>query len=162
MENGIENGFTRTYYKNAKIKEEKVYKEGREISTKNFPMFDNPKVVTVIKCEMQDEWLTNRDLEIADTYPTAINNDELSNSFIVNVSFFDGYSQDNDLNYNYFVTVDQKGNVTELKILSASNGQITKEVESNILKLKFRPAIKKGAPIKSYVIVKHEFKLEEK
>jgi antitoxin component YwqK of YwqJK toxin-antitoxin module len=162
MENGIENGFTRTYYKNGKIKEEKVYKEGKEISTKNFTMFDNPKVVTVIKCEMQDEWLINRDLEIADTYPIAINNVEISNAFIVDVSFYDGYSQDNDLNYNYFVTVDEKGNVLELNFLSASNGQITKEVESNILKLKFKPAMKNGKPIRSYIIVKHEFKLNER
>lgn len=162
MENGLENGFTRTYYKNGKIKKEKIYKDGKKISTKSFPMFDNPKVVTVIKCEMQDEWLTNRDLEITDTYPIAINNDELSNSMIVNVSFFDGYSQDNDLNYNYFVTVDEKGNVSELNFLSASNEQITKEVESNILKLKFKPAMKNGKPIRSYVIVKYEFKLDEK
>lgn len=162
MENGIENGYTRTYYKNGKIKEEKVYKEGKEISTKNFSMYENPKVITVIKCEMQDEWLKNRDLEIADSYPISLNHKELANSFIVNLSFFDGYPQDYDLSYNYFVAVDEKGNVSELSFLSASNGQITKEVERNIFKLKFKPAMKNEMPIKSYVIVKHEFKLDEK
>ncbi|RZJ43898.1 MAG: DUF4375 domain-containing protein, partial [Chryseobacterium sp.] len=42
MENGVENGYTRNYYKNGKIKEEKLYKNGKVVSTKTFPKSDIP------------------------------------------------------------------------------------------------------------------------
>lgn len=159
FENGIEHGATLSYYNNGNIEEETIYKKGEKVSQKKFDKFKNPYVETTIICEIQNEWLTNRELETADTYPVAKNADDLSKGFKVDKSFFDGYPQDHELSYSYFVNVDDKGNITKMDFLVASNGRITQEVEANISKLKFTPATKDNKPVISYSIVKHSFKL---
>lgn len=162
MENGQEHGITRNYYKNGKIKSETVYEHGDEVSEKEFPMFDNPKVVVEIICEMEDEWLVNRELETADQYPVVANEDEVSNTFQMPVSLFDGYSQDDDIGCSYFVKVDENGSVTDKDFLYADNGQVTQQAEKAIEAMKFYAATKDSKPVTSYVIVKFKFTLDEK
>jgi antitoxin component YwqK of YwqJK toxin-antitoxin module len=162
MENGKENGITRTYYKNGKIKKEVLYKDGMEISEKQYSMFENPFVVTEIVCKMQDEWLINRKLEIADKYPTPTNTQEITKNFQAPLSLFDGYNQDDDLNYSYFLTIDENGTVINMNFLFGSNGRITDKIEKAIQQLKFIPATKDNKKIQSYTIVNFTFRLDEK
>ncbi len=159
MENGKENGMTRSYYKNGNIEEEKKYEDGKEVSKKEFPMFENPFVVTEIVCEMENKWLTNRELETADQYPTPTNSKEIASNLKAPISLFDGYRQDQDLSYSYFVTVDEKGNVINKEYSIADNLIFTEQVENAIPKIKFVPAIKDGKKTKSYVFVKFKFRL---
>lgn len=162
FQNGKEHGITRSFYNNGTIEEETLYENGVKISEKKFDKFEEAVVITVIECEMTDEMLTNRDLQTADTYPKPKNAAELANSFLVDLSFFDGYPQDYELGYTYFVSVDKNGNVTNLDFLVADNGRIADKVESNIKKIEFEPATKSGQAVDSYVIVKHKFKLGQK
>src|SRR5690606_30752861 len=125
-------------------------------------MFENPFVVTEIVCEMENKWLTNRDLETADKYPAPTNSQQIATNFNAPLSLFDGYPQDNDLSYTYFVTVDEKGNVINKEFSVADNGRITKEVEAAIQKIKFAPATKDNKEVKSYIFVIFKFRLDEK
>lgn len=162
MEGGKENGITRKYYKNGKLKEEKVYKDGKEISKKEFPMFEKPFVVTEIVCEMENDWLTNRDLKTADKYPVSTNFKQIATNFKAPLSLFEGYPQDYDLSYTYFVTVDENGNVIKKEFSVADNGRIAQEVEEAIQSLKFVPATKDDKKVQSYTFVKFKFRLDEK
>ncbi|MFK7770655.1 MAG: DUF4375 domain-containing protein [Saprospiraceae bacterium] len=161
MENGREHGMSKSYYKNGKLKEETIYEEGIEMSKKEFPLFENPIVVAQIIYEMEDKWLTNRELETADSYPIPLNNEEVENSFKVEVSVFDGYSAEEELFYNYFVTIDENGNITNADFRMASNGFLREEIQESFKQLKFKPAMKDGEAVESYLFMKYEFKLGE-
>lgn len=161
FQDGIQHGTTRRYYNNGNIETEIVYQNGKKVSEKKFDKFKNPYVATTITCEIKNEWLINRELAPVDTYTIALNAVELGKNFKTGISFFDGYQQDRELSYTYFVTVDNKGNVIKMDFLVADNGRIVKEVESSISKLKFIPATKDNKPVVSYCIVKYTFKLAE-
>ena len=64
------------------------------------------------------------------------------------------------MGYSYIVYVDEKGNVTESKFWAADNAWIAEQVENNIKKIKFEPAIKDNKPIKSIHFVQHRLKIE--
>lgn len=157
-----QHGYTRFYYDNGNVKEEKYYEYGKLISNKEFPIFENPIVETTIVSEMEDEWLINRELETADLYATPINKKELEERLKVLTSIFDGYSQDKELSYNYFVSIDKTGKPTKIDFLSADNVILKKEVESNLEKMIFKPAKKDGEYVNSYLIIKHKFKIGNK
>ena len=125
-------------------------------------MFKNPFVITDIVCEMENDWLTTRDLETADKYPISTNSQQIAANFKAPLSLFDGYPQDNDLSYTYFVTVDENGNVIKKEFSVADNGRITQEVEEAIQSLKFVPATKDNKKVQSYTFVKFKFRLDEK
>lgn len=124
-------------------------------------MFKNPKVKITIVCEMEDEWLTTRNLETADSYPIILNKTELEDSFKASVSLFDGYPQDYELSYNYFVSIDEKGHTTNSEFLMASNGFLREEVESSIEKMKFKPALRDGTTVSSYMIIYFKLRLSQ-
>ena len=161
FKDGKEHGISRNYYANGNLKEETLYDNGKQISRKNFPMFQNPLVKTTILCEMKAEWLTNRKLDIPDTHPTLLNQKELEAAFKVATTVFDGYSQDHELSYNYFVSIDENGHPTQFDFLMADNGFLKNEVESSMAKMLFNPAQKNGKNVASYLIIKHKFKLAE-
>ncbi len=158
---GKQHGITRSFYNNGNLKEEILFKNDKEISKKEFPMFQNPKVITTIKCEMEDEWLINRDLPIADTYPIPKNHIELADNFKVDIDFFNGYSQDDELSYSYFVGINEIGEVTTIDFSIADNAHIREAVEANIQKICFEPATKDGEATASYIYIKHKFILGE-
>lgn len=161
MENGKENGITRAFYKNGKIKEEKIFKDGKKVSEKEFPMFENPQVVTKLVCKIKEEWLINRGLELADQYPQAINAEKIQAKFVAPLSLFDGYSQDEHIWYTYLVTVGENGKIEKMNFCGASNCFIEKEVESMISQLVFHPAKKDGKQVQSYTMAKFTFILDE-
>ena len=108
---------------------------------------------------MEDQWLINRELETADSYPIILNKTALEDSFKASVSVFDGYTQDYELSYNYFVSIDENGKPIKLNFLMADNGFLKEEVESNIHKMKFKPAIKNGKAVNSYMIIHFKLRL---
>lgn len=65
------------------------------------------------------------------------------------------------MNHYFFAAVNDLGEVTSFDFLTSSNARIMKEVQDNLVKLKFKPARKGQKAVKSYVIVKHEFRLVE-
>ncbi|WP_405397837.1 DUF4375 domain-containing protein [Maribacter sp. Asnod2-G09] len=159
FKDGKQHGYTRSYYNNGNLKEEKYFEFGNLISNDELPMFKNPKVKTTIVCKMEDEWLINRELETADSYPIILNKTELEDSFKALVSVFDGYTQDYELSYNYFVSIDENGKPIKLNFLMADNGFLKDEVESNINKMKFKPALKDGIAVNSYIIIHFKLRL---
>lgn len=161
MNNGVKDGYTRNYYKNGNLKEEILYDKGAQVSIKEFPIFENPSVQTSIICEMEDEWLINRELDTAEVYPLPRNGKELASKLSIPISLFQGYPQDVTLSYNYFVSINKFGVVTNIDFLMADNGRITDKVEQNIKKLIFSPAKKGNIDVDSYLIVKHKFQLIE-
>lgn len=161
FKNDVQHGISRNYYDNGAIEKETVYVNGVKKSTQEFDKFRRASVRTQVICEMTDEWLINRELQIADSYPEALNAEELAENFKVGIDFFEGYPQDHELRYMHFVEVDENGNVSKVEFLVASNARILKEVESNIKKLKFKAAMKDGKAVASYVIIRHLFKLAE-
>ena len=162
MENGKENGITRRYYDNGKLKEETLYKGGVAVSRKEFPLFENPAVATEIVCKMEHEWLTNRELPIADKYPEPTNAGQVAADLEIPISLFDGYSQDRTISYCYFVTVDADGNAINADFSFATNSRVTEQVKAAIQRIKFTPAVKDNRDVLSYVHIEFGFKLVEK
>ncbi len=162
MENGKEHGLTRSYYENGKLKAETIYKHGKEVSKIEFPLFKNPIVVAQITYEMKDEWLVNRELEPADSYPVALNKEEIEKSFDVELSLFDSYGPEGNMFYKYFVAIDEKGNITDVDFQMASNGFLTEEIKESFQQLKFKPAMKDGKAVDSYLFMKYDFRMGEK
>ena len=158
---GRRHGFSRRYYNNGNLKSEKVFENGYEESEKEFDIFENPVVVVSIVCEMEDQWLINRELETADTYPMPMNDKALAQNIKAPLSLFEGYSQDKTLKRRYFVTINEKGTVTNLDFLIADNGALGDEIEANVKALQFKPAMKDGKAVESYLIISHEFVLGE-
>lgn len=159
MENGVENGYTRNYYKNGKIKEEKLYKNGIAISSKTFPKSDNPVGKVSFKYLMKEEWLKDEDLPAADTYPICINEDEIKKLIKIPKSLFEPQYQDVEGSTCLWLTVDEKGNVTDVKFKSAymTGGQEFTEVAE---KMKFKPATKDGKNIASFIYIIANFSIE--
>ena len=163
MANGKTHGITKNYYDNGNIEKETVYENGKAISEKKYSKFKNPKVKTTILSRLckncyddQEEYI------IPDNEPNPINTEELESKFKgAEVSMFEPYGDDHEMGYSYIVYVDEEGNVTESKFWAADNAWIAEQVESNIKKIKFEPAIKDNKPIKSIHFVQHKFKLIE-
>lgn len=162
MEEGKYHGITRNYYNNGSLKEEIVYNYGNEISIKTFPMVDDPYVDTQIVCEMQNDWLSNRNLEKVDRHPEPTNTQQIATDFKAPLSLFEGYPNDYDIRYSYFVTVDETGNVIKKEFSFATNVIITQEVEEAIQNIKFIPATKNNNKVLSYIFVNFIFRLNDK
>lgn len=162
MENGINHGYTRDYYKNGKIKEEKLYKNGEVLTTKKFPMFDNPRVETKIYYRICNEcYEENEELVKPDNQPKLLNKNELETAFKADKSMFEPYGDDYVLGYSYTVTADKQGNVRDIHFSSADNMWIAEDVERSLMKLKFEIAYKNNEPAECIFFVQHKFNLTE-
>lgn len=162
MENGKENGYTRTYYENGKIKEEKVYKDGVEISIKKFAKFDNPKVELKIYSRLCKECYENEDtLKLPDNDPKLLNKDELEKAFKADKSLFEPYGDDHILGYSYTVKTDKQGNVAEIHFSSADNMWIAEDIEKSLKKLKYEVAYKNNEPTECIFFVQHKLNLTD-
>jgi len=159
---GQQHGKGLSYYDNGVIEEETVYENGVKVSQKKFDKFQDPKIITSIVCEMEDDWLLNRNLEIADTYPVPKNSEDIASSFDIDISFFEGYDQDREFTYHYFVQINSKGEVTDLRFKMADNKKIISNVENSLKMLLFEPARKDGKRVDSYLYVRYKFKLGER
>ncbi|MGV3460518.1 MAG: DMP19 family protein [Flavobacterium sp.] len=161
MADGDEHGITRSYYDNGNLKSETVYENGVEISRQNFRIFPNPKVVASLKCEMEDEWLTNRDLVLQDSNPVLKNHSEIQQQLQAPLSIFEGYDDDQELSCNYFVTVNDLGQVMDYDFLYSDNGDLNTLTEPLLSKLEFTPGTVAGKPATTYIIVGFVFRLED-
>lgn len=162
MENGVENGYTRSYYNNGNLKEETVYKDGKATTKKEFPKYEDPKVKTIIKSRLCSEcYKDNEDYELPENEPTLLNKEKLESNIEGDVSMFKGYGDDYVINYSYVVFVDKKGKVKDFRFSSASNALIVDQVERNLEEFKYEAALKGNKTIESIHFVQHRFKLTE-
>jgi len=162
MENGKENGYTRTYYNNGKLKEEKVYKDGKEISSNKFPKFDNPKVELKIYSRLCKEcYESDEKLELPDNDPKLLNKEELEKAFKAAKSLFEPYGDDHILGYSYTVKTDKQGKVTEVHFSSADNMWIAEDIEKSLKKLKYEVAFKNKEPTGCVFFVQHKLNLTD-
>jgi len=159
MENGEEHGFTRTYYRNGKIKEEKFYKNGEVVSTKLFPKSENPIGKVTFQFLMKEEWLKQADLPTTDTYPVCINEAEIKKIIKPPKSLFEPQYQDVQGSTCLWLSVNEKGEVTNVEFRSAymTNGD---EFLAVAPKMKFKPATKDGKNVASYIYIIADFEVE--
>jgi hypothetical protein len=108
---------------------------------------------------MKDEWLKDADLPTADTYPACINEDEIKNLIKTPELLFQPKYQDIEGSTCLWLSVDEKGNVTDIKFKSAymTGGQEFSEIAD---KMKFRPATKDGKNIASFIYIIANFNIE--
>jgi hypothetical protein len=122
--------------------------------------FLHPSEVKVeIVCEMHDEWQLNRNHEVADSYPYAINHLEVAKALKVKESLFDGYPEDYTITYTYLVIVDKQGSQLEASFEGGDNMAITEDTDKNISLLKFKPGIRNGTAVHSSTNVSYMFTL---
>jgi len=132
------------------------------ISTKKFPKFKNPKIKTSVISRICDGCYKDyEDYVIPDNQPLPINDQKIAESFKAQKSIFDAYGDDHIMSYGYYLFVDEKGNVKDIKFAVSDNMWLDKEVKESMSKLKFDPALKDGKPIKSIHYVRYKLKLTE-
>lgn len=159
---GKEHGITKSYYDNGNLKQETVYENGKAISTKKFPKFKNPKVKTSVISRICDGCYKDyEDYVLPDNQPLPINDQKIAENFKAQKSIFDAYGDDHIMSYGYYLFVDEKGNVKDIKFAVSDNMWLDKEVKSSMSELKFEPALKDGKPIKSIHYVRYKLKLTE-
>ena len=162
MENGQEHGYTRTYYKNGNLKTEKVYENGKYVSTKKFPKFQNPKVkTTAISRLCKKCYERHEHYELPDNEPMPLNDAELAAQFKADPSIFEAYGDDHKMSYGYYVFVDEFGLVEDIKFAVADNAWLDKEVKASMTQLKFEPAMLNGKPVKGIHYVRYQLVLVE-
>ncbi|RZJ78089.1 MAG: hypothetical protein EOO47_14880 [Flavobacterium sp.] len=108
---------------------------------------------------MKDEWLKDEDLPTADTYPICINEDEIKKLIKIPQSLFEPQYQDVEGSTCLWLSVNEKGNVTDIKFKSAymTGGQEFTEVAD---KMKFKPATKNGKNVTSFIYIVANFNIE--
>ena len=159
MQNGVEHGYTRSYFKNGKLKEEKLYQHGEVVSSKTFPKSDNPVGKVIFQFLMKEDWLKEEDLPTADTYPVCLNEDEIKKIIKTPPSLFELEHQDIEGSTCLWLSIDDKGNVTDVKFKSAymTGGQ---EFYDVVEQMKFKPAMKDGKNVESFIYVIANFTVE--
>ena len=160
MADGVNHGYERDFYKNGKLKHEILYEHGKILSTKSFPKSENLKGKTTFQYLMNDEWLLKKELPTADTYPVCINEEEIKKIIKTPQLLFEREYQDSEGSACLWLTVDNKGNVTNVELKSASMIGGYEEFKEVADKMKFKPAIKDGKPVQSYIYIIANFEVE--
>ena len=162
MENDKEHGYTRTYYKNGKLKSETLYENGKSVSSQDFPLFMNPRVETRIYSKVcTDCYKKDPELIQPDNEPELLNKAEQEAAVKADKSLIEPYGQERVVCYSYKVTTDKQGNVKDFRFLVADNFWIGEEVEKSIRKLKFEIAYRNDQPVDCIYIVQYKFQMVE-
>ncbi|RYE56778.1 MAG: DUF4375 domain-containing protein [Sphingobacteriales bacterium] len=163
MEDGVLNGYTRTYYKTGKLKTETLYTAGGTTSVKNYSLFENPRVQLNIFSKVCTACYKDQQvLNPPDNEPELLNREDLEKSFKADKSLFGAYSdQEQIITYSYIVTTDANGNVTDLKFASADNMWIAKDVEKSMSRLKYGIAYRNTLPTACIFHVMYKLKLTD-
>ncbi len=159
MVNGLPDGLARAYYKNGRIKSEEVYKNGQSVSYKTFSKSENLTGKVRFTYLMKEEWLKEKELPVADTYPVCINEEAIKAIIKTPKVLFEPRYQDVEGATCLWLSVDEKGNVTNVEFRSAymTNGnEFTKVARI----MKFTPAAKDGKPVPSYIYIIASFTVE--
>lgn len=162
MNNGEQDGTSRTYYINGNLEQEIVYKNGRLVSNKKFRKFENPRVKTTIISRLCKKCYDNQDeYVIPDNEPPPVNATQIADKFEAGVSVFNAYGDDYTLSASCIVWVDKVGKVKKVKMTGGENLLITNQIETNLKDLEFEVAMKDGKAIESIHFVQHQFILIE-
>lgn len=159
MADGVNHGYTRAFYNNGKLKAETLYENGKVLSTKLFPKSANLKGKVMFQYIMKDEWLLKEELPTADSYPVCKNEEEIKKIIRTPKLLLEPEYQDIRGSTRLWLTVDDIGNVTNIEFKSAymTNSEEFKEVAD---KMKFKPALKDGKPMLSYIYIIANFEIE--
>lgn len=158
---GKKNGDTRNYYNNGNLKEEILYKNEELISKETYPLYRKPTTITMIDCQMEDEWLINRDLETADVYPILKNKDSEEKKFKPSVELFERHGQESIIQTIFLVDVNKTGKVTNLKIVASDDPIVPTMLTNYIKSMTFVPAIKGNNNVDSFIMMWVKLKLDE-
>jgi antitoxin component YwqK of YwqJK toxin-antitoxin module len=159
MQDGVAHGYTRNYYQNGKLKAEEFYQHGVVVSSKTFPKSDNLVGKVTFQFLMKDEWLKDGDLPTADTYPVCLNEDDIKHIIQTPPSLFELEHQDNAGSTCLWLSIDDKGNVTDVEFKSASFTR-GEELYDVVDQMKFKPATKDGKNVSSFIYVIANFTVE--
>jgi antitoxin component YwqK of YwqJK toxin-antitoxin module len=161
-QNGKRHGKMETFYDNGNLKEETIYKNGKSVSTKKFRKYKNPKVKTFVVSRIcKGCYEDYEEYQLPDNEPKPLNDLELTENFKAEVSIFEPYGDDHIMFYGYYLFVNEKGIIDEIKFAVADNMWLDEQVKSSMAELKFEPALKDGKPIKSIHYVRYKLKLVE-
>ncbi|WP_082041722.1 DUF4375 domain-containing protein [Lacinutrix sp. Hel_I_90] len=161
-QNGKRHGKMETFYENGNLKEETIYENGNSVSTKKFRKYKNPKVKTFVVSRIcKGCYEDYEEYQLPDNEPKPLNDLELTENFKAEVSIFEPYGDDHIMFYGYYVFVNEKGFIDEIKFAVADNMWLDEQVKSSMAELKFEPAIIEGKPIKSIHYVRYKLKLIE-
>lgn len=144
----------------ADLKDNLTAEEIEGLGLSGYKYLQASEVSIVIECEMKDEWQNNRNLELADTYPHAINSPEVAKLLSVKHSVFEGYPEDYTITYSYLVSIDKNGEIINPDFQGGDDMSIINDINDNIKLLKFRPGVRNKVPVDSYTIVRYKLKLK--
>lgn len=162
FENGKAHGITQTYYENGNLEKRLIYEHGEVVSREEFAKFKDPKVVTnVVSVLCERCYVDKDDYVLPDNRPMPINDEELTSKFEAEASLFEAYGDDHVMSYGYYVFVDEKGDVSDVKFAVADNAWLDEEVKASMANLKFEPALKDGRAVKSIHYVRYKLRLTE-
>ncbi len=159
MENGKNHGYTRRYYKNGRVKDETLYRNNEIISSETFPKSDNPVCKVSFQYLMKEEWLKKENLPTADTYPVCINEEKIKNQITHPPLLLEAQHHDFDATTCLWLSVDEKGNVTDSQFRSAylTNGN---EFMDIAYEMQFQPATRDGKNVASFIYIIATFEIE--
>jgi antitoxin component YwqK of YwqJK toxin-antitoxin module len=159
MKDGKEHGISRNYYKNGNVQWETVYQNGESVSSQVFPKSENPVGKVTFKYLMNDQWLLDQNLPTADTYPVCLNEREIALNIKMPKAFADPNNHNLEGSTCLWLTIDKAGRVRKVDFKSAymTNGQEFMAVAD---KMKFRPAMKDGVEVASFIYVIANFNVE--
>jgi len=158
---GIQHGFSRSFYKNGNMKVELIMENGSWQKRKKFPLAKKIRVAASISCEMEDIMLTNRGLRTADVYPVATNAEEIAATIQPEISLFKGYDHDYTMDQTFLLSIDKDGIVTEVKFIGGSNAHLVDSVKEKIMFMKFLPGKRNEDYVASYSLATVQYNVCE-
>ncbi|MCF0072248.1 DUF4375 domain-containing protein [Dyadobacter sp. CY261] len=159
MKDGKEDGLIRSYYNNGNVQRETIYQNGESVSSQVFPKSENPVGKVTFQYLMNDQWLLDKDLPTANTYPVCVNEQEIALNIKMPKAFADPDNHHLEGSTCLWLSVDKAGRVRKVDFKSAymTNGQEFMAVAD---KMRFRPAMKDGVEVASYMYVIANFNVE--
>ena len=161
MKNGKPEGYFREYYSNGKLKEEYLIEDGKVISNISKPLFENPKLNAGIETSLDEKSMTLRDYPLSDEYPELLNEAEVAEQIIFPSEGFELYGWDKKLRASYLLHINDSGEISGFDFFVADNGYVTNVIEEAFPKFKFKPGLKNGKPVTSYLFLRVEMWLTE-
>lgn len=160
MEEGVNHGYDRSYYRNGQVRTESVYNKGVLVSSQVFPISEHPVGKVSFTYMMEDAWMARENMPVADCYPVCTNEEEFKKTIKVPEALFDIQYQDTKSSVCVWLDIDEKGDVTNVKFQSASILSDFNGFMKQAKKMKFLPAVKEGKELASCIYIIAYFEVE--
>ncbi len=167
--NGKLHGVRIHYYDNGRVRSRRTYRHGKEIKNEEFPKFDDPRPVVLLRVEANDKLYAAWGDPLLDVYPTARDLEQVQAQLEVppflhevfernlsgalteeydNLNTFDDY-----IAYHVMVTEEGYVDSVEFSGASAYSGSAINIYPPIIRELRFEPGWKQGRKIRCRVVV---------